>query len=138
QVISGTAAYIVKDPSSNQYFRFREIEGYIFQHLDGRTELEQLREKVEAEFGATLSISTLDQFLAKLGKLNLLQRVDHSAPVAAVPRSPVRGDIFYLRFKAFDPDALLGRLAGKLGFFFTSGFVGFSAAAISAAVVIAF
>ncbi|HEU4644025.1 MAG TPA: efflux RND transporter periplasmic adaptor subunit, partial [Burkholderiales bacterium] len=44
------------------------------------------------------------------------------------PAGRVRGDLLYLRFKAFDPDGALGRLLPFFGWAYTRGFVAVSAA----------
>lgn len=124
QIISDQPVYVVKEPVSERFFRFREIEGYILNHLDGKMDVGELRKKVEAEFNAALPRSTLDGFIAKLAKLNLLAATAEVTAPAVQPRmGKVRGDVFYLRFKAFNPDALLSRLVRRLRFLFTPSFV---------------
>lgn len=138
QVVSDQPVYVVKDPAAEKYFRFREIEGYILNHLDGKVPLEDLRKKVEGEFSAALPRATLDAFVQKLGKLNLLAGAGEIAAPAPQSQAKVRGDVFYLRFKAFNPDALLNRMVQKLGFLFTPAFVTVSAFAILAAATLTF
>jgi len=133
QTSDGTPVYVVKDPVADRYFRFREIEGYLLNHLDGRIDPEVLRQKVEAEFGATLPRATLDQFLTRLKNLGLLD--DSDAAVVAKP-SRVGGDVLYLRIKAFNPDALLTGLEQRLKFFFTPAFVSMAAALIVGAAML--
>ncbi|HXJ72138.1 MAG TPA: hypothetical protein VNM37_04775, partial [Candidatus Dormibacteraeota bacterium] len=52
---------------------------------------------------------------------------------AARPANRIGGNIFYLRFRAFDPDAFFSRVVGKLHFFFTPAFVAASGALICVA-----
>lgn len=138
QVVSGQPVYVVKDPTLEKYFRFREIEGYILNQLDGKVLLEDLRKKVEGEFGASLPPATLEAFIAKLRNLNLLAGAGEVVTPASPSHAKVRGDVFYLRFKAFNPDALLNRLVRKLRFLFTPPFVTISAAAIVFAAMLTF
>src|SRR6266852_583162 len=87
QIISDAPVYVVKDPATDRYFRFREIEGYILNHLDGKTELEALRKKVEAEFVAALPRTTLDSFLTKLRNLKLVEENGHAPQPIGAQRS---------------------------------------------------
>jgi putative peptide zinc metalloprotease protein len=117
-------AVVIKDPITGRFFRFRETEAYILQHLRGVGSTEEIRRQVEEEFGASLPEATIDQFLAGLGRVGLLQQPLQDSPVVS-PRSPgrIRGNAFYLRFNAFNPNRLLDRLAQKLGLLFTPSFV---------------
>src|SRR5262249_24475662 len=55
---------------------------------------------------------------------------DNSEP--AVHRTGrVRGDIFYIRLRAFDPDLFFTRVVGHIQFFFTPAFVALSATLIT-------
>jgi putative peptide zinc metalloprotease protein len=130
QPANGTVRFVVKDPATGRFFRFREIEGFILQQLDGRTSLAELLPKVESAFGAALSLSTLEQFVERLRHLALL--ADEASAQFATPPQPgrIRGDALYLRLNAFDPDPMFDRLVGKMRFFFTTYFVGSSAALI--------
>ena len=117
---------IVKDPSRDRFFRFGQIEAFILGRLGGTCSLEQVQTAVEEQFGAPLPRETLDQFVAKLGRLGLLE--DGQTKAAAAQR--VRGTLLYLRFPGFNPDRLVTWLAGKLRFCFTPTFVALSAAII--------
>jgi putative peptide zinc metalloprotease protein len=120
--------WVVKDPVSERYFRFRSVEGFILAQLDGATALDVIRERVEAEFGGALTVATLEQFVARLQRLGLLAGGD----VVAKPARHVRGSLLYLRLRAVNPDRLLTFLAARTSFLFTKGFVVLSATAILA------
>src|SRR5262245_30376819 len=88
-------AFVVKDPITERFFRFKEIEGFILEHLDGASSPDSLRDEVERRFGAALSLETLERFIGRLRNLGLLESSD-AAPVAAVrPNRRVRGNPFY-------------------------------------------
>ncbi len=130
QAANGTVAFVVKDPATGRFFRFRETEGFILHQLDGRTPLAALRARVEDAFSAALSPATLEQFVERLHRLGLLAD-DGSAQFSTSPHAGrIRGDALYLRLKVFDPDPILDRLVGKVRFFFTRYFVASSAALI--------
>ena len=118
---------VVKDPLRERFFRFGQIEAFILGRLGGTCSIEQVQAAVEEQFGAPLPRETLDQFVAKLGRLGLLE--DGQTKVAAPPKR-VRGTLLYLRFPGFNPDRLVTWLAGKLWFCFTPAFVALSAAII--------
>ena len=127
--------FVIKDPVSGRFFRFREIEGFILQQLQGVNVSEDIRHRVEEQFGATLTQTTLDQFVARIGRNGLLEQANgHAVAQSNEPSSRsgsrIRGNPFYLRFSAFNPDRLLDRLVKKLMFLFTRRFVVLSAAAI--------
>src|SRR5688572_2793432 len=118
---------VVKDPLRERFFRFGQIEAFILGRLGGTCSFEQVQAAVKEQFGAPLPRETLDQFVAKLGGLGLLE--DGRTKVAAPPKR-VRGTLLYLRFPGFNPDRLVTWLAGKLWFCFTPAFVALSAAII--------
>ncbi len=128
QDAAGKVALVVKDPVAGRFFRFGEVEGFILRQLDGATPPEQVRAQVEARFGAALPPEQLEKFVGRMRNCGLLAG-EEMAPRPATDRR-VRGDLFYLRLKALDPDRLLDRLAARLGFFFTPQFLLLSGAAI--------
>src|SRR6266404_3447125 len=115
--------YVVKDPVAGRFLRFKEPEYFIARQLDGVTPLEEIRRRGEEELGASLSQTTLERFAGKLQNLGLLEPVTEEAPRQPSRKAGrVRGNIFYLRFKVFDPDRLFGWLVPRLGFVFTRKF----------------
>ena len=120
--------YVIKDPAVGRFVRFKEPEFFIAQQFDGLTPFEEIRRRGEEQFGATFSQSTVEQFAGKLQNLGLLApqigRVMAAAPSARLAR--FRGNVFYLRFKVFDPDRFLERAVPKLWFLFTRQFAWFS------------
>jgi len=127
QSAADAITYVVKDPVCERFFRFRETEGFILQQLDGTRSLEVLQAAVEERFGASLPLSTLEQFIAKLRRLGLLESETDQQIVARPRPKRVGGNLFYLRFRAFDPDRLFNFLLGRIRFFFTPAFVFVSA-----------
>ena len=123
-------AYVVKDPISGRFFRFRETEGSILEQLDGTRSLQMLQGAVQERFGAALPLSTLEKFIARLRYLGLLEsKARPGAPSQPQPKR-LGGNLFYLRFRAFDPDWLFNFLVGRINFLFTPTFVLLSALSI--------
>jgi len=123
-------SYVIKDPASRRFFRFREVEHFIAQQLDGSTPFDVIRRRAEEKFGAPLAQETLEQFIEKLRRLGLLEAEEAEFGQQTSRRGRIRGNVLYLRLKAFDPDRLLDRLVQKVRFFFTPFFVAFSAVLI--------
>lgn len=124
------SAFVVKDPETGQFFRFREVEHFIAQQLDGSTPLEEIRHRVEERFHAPLSPDTLERFIKTLRRLGLLEegKDSHKSPVSGQGR--FRGSVLYFRVSLLDPNHLFDRVIGKIRFFFTPYFVVCSAALI--------
>src|SRR5205823_3927860 len=105
----GEDAVIVKDPVVKKFFRFGEAEHFIARQLDGSTPGEVIRQRVEQRFGTALTPEALEGFIDALRRRGLLEG---EAEVGSQAHRPgrVRGSLFYLRLKAFDPDRLLNHL----------------------------
>jgi multidrug resistance efflux pump len=128
------AVYVLKQPDSGAYFRFREAEHFIARQLDGRTSLEEIRRRAAERFGSEVPAAAVERFVGRLRHAGLLQGA--AAPAPSRPGGRIRGDALYLRFRIMDPDRLLGWLATRLGFFFTPWFFLGSGALILAAMAV--
>jgi putative peptide zinc metalloprotease protein len=120
--------YVLKEPASGRIYRLPEAAYFIARQLDGHTASEEIRKRVEEKFGDVLSREELDAYTAQLRRLGLLEDATQPPNSQAAPAGRVRGDLLYLRFKAFDPDRGLQRLLPALRWVFTRGFVASSAA----------
>ena len=111
QVTPEQRIFIVKDPRNDRFYKVREAEHFIARQLDGRTSLEMVAGRAETQLSMAVSTEALRPFLDHLDRLGLLESPDcHGAK----PRNTsVRGDVFALRWKAYDPDRLLNWLVHK-------------------------
>jgi len=132
QDAAGGTVVIVKDPVSGDFFRFREAEHFIARQFDGATPLEVIRRRTEERFGAALPAATLAAFCNTLERAGLLESED-SSKRRGPKTGRVRGNLFRIRFKAFDPNELFDRLVHRVWFCFTPSFIVVSAAVILAA-----
>ncbi|PYM99907.1 MAG: hypothetical protein DME07_17980 [Candidatus Rokuibacteriota bacterium] len=124
-------AVVLKDPVTGRFFRFGDAEHFITSQLDGATPLDVVRRRAGEAFGSVPEPGMLEGFVASLRRIGLLE-ADAAAldrPTARYRRT--RGSPLYLRLSAFDPDSLLDRMIGKVGFFFTPAFLVLSAAVIA-------
>jgi len=130
---TGATGYVAKSTGSGRFFRLGEVEHFVARQLDGTASVEEVRRRAEEHFGSPLPSDTLERFVDRLGRLGLLERAD-----AATPSSPrrVQGNLFYLRFKAFDPDRLLDRLAAHLRWLFNRWTVAASAVVVALGIVV--
>lgn len=119
QTTRGTTAFVLKDPTSERFFRLGEIEHFIARQLDGTATLDEIRGKVESTFGAPLPAETLTGFVSRLRGLRLIEDGPPEERREAQRSRRIRGDPLYLRVKAFDPERLFARLAPGLSFLFT-------------------
>jgi putative peptide zinc metalloprotease protein len=115
---AGTS-YVVKDPVT---FRLGETEILIARQLDGCSTLDVVQQRLDREFGITVSADLLQQFTEQLRRMGLLQSDTeaggHHCPMRHRVASPL-----YIRLKAFDPDRFFNSIIGKVWFFFTPGFI---------------
>jgi putative peptide zinc metalloprotease protein len=127
--------HVVKDPGTGDFFHLGEQEHFLLMQLDGRQTADDVRAAFESRFGEPLSDEDLDDFvqLARTQRLLLSAGEPDTAPKTAHPgalHSPSQQSILYWRKRLYDPDRLFSWLAPKLGFFWTSGFLVFSAGCI--------
>ena len=121
--------FILKNPVTGDFFRFREAEQFIAQQFDGETPLEVVRRRTEEEFGAALRPEILRAFVKNLEKRRLLEREGEKRK-ADSRRGRIQGTLLYFRVKLLDPSRLFDRLIPRIGFFFTPHFLVLSAALI--------
>ena len=124
--------FVVKDPGTDRFFRLKEVEHFIATQLNGSTDRDSTRRNVEEKFGISLSGEALDKFIQGLERLGLLEKNGPSSRSQAQKAKTIRGNLLYLRFKAFDPDQLFNRLvkAKFVSFCFTPYFLLLSALSI--------
>jgi multidrug efflux pump subunit AcrA (membrane-fusion protein) len=133
QTYRGEQSYIVKDPSTRKYFRFRPVEIAVMRSLDGeRTVAEAAAELLDQ--GLKVSAAAVGRFAEKLKTMGLCERTLRESSVLLMERlraqrrarlrtGPFKGDILRLRWSMGDPDHFMDRTMPYLRFFFTRGFL---------------
>ena len=140
-------SFVVKDPSTHAYFRFRPVEMRVMRMFDGARSAAQVAEQLVAD-GVKVSAATVEGFARKLAALGLLERTLFERTTQQLERlraerkrtrSVVRGELFRMRFSFGDPDTALNRWYPRLRWCFTPAFVVLSVALFLAylAIVIA-
>jgi putative peptide zinc metalloprotease protein len=126
--------YVIKDPATDRFFRFKEIENFIAQQYDGKTTPEEISQRVESKFDIALSQDNLAQFASRLQRIGLLTDKELTSETRKKKKWKLSGDIFYLRGKLFNPDRFFDWLLPRIWFLFTPAFIILSASLVLIAI----
>src|SRR4029077_14367031 len=137
QVYRGEESFIVKDPVTHKYFRFRPVEALVLQSFDGRP-IGEIALAL-AEEGFRLSAGAIEGFARKLATMGLMERSLAERTTLEMERlraersrrrrRPLfRGELLRMRWSGGDPDSFLNRTIPSLRWCFTPGFVAASIA----------
>ncbi len=133
QTYRGEQSFIVKDPTTHKYFRFRPVEIAVMQTLDGeRTVAEAALEL--AEQGLRVSAAAVGKFADKLKSMGLMERTLRERSTLLLERlraerrrrlrPPLfQGELLRMRWSIGDPDQFLDRTMPYVRFCFTRGFL---------------
>ena len=133
QTYRGEQSYIVKDPQTRKYFRFRPAEVMVMGMLDGEhTPAEAAAALLEE--GLRVSAAGVEAFARKLGSMGLCERTLRERSVLQMERlraerrrrikpSLFQGDLLRLRWSVGDPDKFFDRWMPRLAFFFSRPFI---------------
>ena len=138
QTYRGEQSFIVKDPESRKYYRFRPVEIMVMQTLDGKHTPAEAAADLAGE-GIRVSPAGVEAFTAKLGGMGLCERTLRERSVLQLERlradrsrrlsrGAPQGDLLRMRWSVGDPDALFDRWLPRLRFFFTRTFLVISVA----------
>jgi putative peptide zinc metalloprotease protein len=129
QLHQGQAWWVVKDPISLSYFRFRPEEYALLDMLDGEVSLEQLKEQFEARFPPRrITLDELARFVATLHRSGLVMGDRPGQGPQLYERRKQRiwkqwmawlANIMSLRFRGIDPDWMLTKLDPWFGWLFS-------------------
>jgi putative peptide zinc metalloprotease protein len=138
QTYRGEQSFIVKDPQTRKYFRFRPPEVMVMQVLDGDHTPAEAAAALAAD-GLRVSAAGVEAFARKLNTMGLCERTLGERSVLLMERlraerrrrlspSLFQGDLMRLRWSVGDPDKLFDRWLPRLRFFFSRTFLGISVA----------
>ena len=116
------AGHVVKDPATRTYFQLGDHEAFLLRQLNGESAPEKICLEFERQFQDPLTLDELRDFIELAESRNFLE----NAAETKTRREPIRGKVrqaLYWRKRIIDPDRLLGWLAPRMGFLFTSAFV---------------
>ena len=146
QSYQGRDYWVIKDPISLKYFRFEEEEFALLKMMDGTLSPEQIKRRFDYEFAPQkITLQELYQFVGMLYRSCLLISDAIGQGVELKKRGDEKSfqqtkstfsNILAVRFRGFDPDALLNTLDQWFWWFFSwpafllATMIWFSAAAL--------
>lgn len=137
QTYRGEVSYVVKDPATHKYFRFRALEIAVMQEFDGHRSCVEIAAAL-AEGGVPIKATVVEAFARKLKEMGLIERSLSERSVLMVerlradrrrrlqPTNMYRGSLLRMRWSIGDPDRWLEKMLPRIRFMFTPAFVGVS------------
>src|SRR5947209_17627257 len=129
QKYEGRTYYVVKDPVSLRYYRFKEQEHYLLTLMDGTCTLDQAQKSFETRFRPErLRLEDLEQFSQQLLQMGLVQNespqagkllYDNRKKRLRTERLQTFTNILYIKLPIFDPEKLLNHMLPFLWWMFT-------------------
>src|SRR5262245_22714525 len=123
QKYEGRTYYVVKDPVSLRYYRFKEQERFLIGLMDGRHTLDDAQKEFERGFRhERLTLEDLESFAQQLLTAGLAQNESPKAGQQLFDRRKKRRrsewlqaltNVLYIKIPVFDPDRLLTRMLNK-------------------------
>ena len=147
QSYRGERSYIVKDPATHKYFRFRPLEMMVMEQFDGEGTPAEVAAVLAAQ-GLPFSVAAVESFARKLAHMDLLARSVAERSVLQmerlraerqrrIRRTHYQGSLLRMRWSVGDPDRLFDRWTPRLRFFFSRPFLAVSVALFAVYCVIA-
>jgi putative peptide zinc metalloprotease protein len=133
QKYEGRTYYVVKDPVSLRYYRFKEQEHFLLMLMDGTVTLDEAQRAFEDRFRPErLRLEDLEQFGQQLLQMGLVQNESPQAGKLLYENRNKRRrqemmqtftNILYIKLPVFDPEKLLGHMLPWLWWMFTRTFL---------------
>lgn len=133
QKYEGKTYYVVKDPVSLRYYRFKEQERFLIGLMNGRHTLDDAQKQFEQRFRPErLTLEDLESFAQQLLTAGLAQNESPQAGKQLFDRRKKRKrsewmqtltNILYIKIPVFDPDKLLERMLPWTRWMFTQWFL---------------
>src|SRR6266851_412840 len=133
QKYEGRTYYVVKDPVSLRYYRFKEHEHFVIKHMDGSTSLDEAQKEFEKRYRPErMKLEDLEAFAQQLINAGLAQNESPQAGKLLFDQRKKRRrqewiqaltNILYIKIPIFDPDRLLARMVPYCRWIFTSTFL---------------
>lgn len=133
QKYEGKSFFVVKDPVSLRYYRFKEQEHFLLGLMNGQHTLDDAQKEFEQRFRPDrLTLEDLEQFGQQLIKAGLVQNESPAAGKQLFEQRQKRQrsqllqtftNILYIKVPIFDPDTLLTKMLPYCRFIFTTWFM---------------
>jgi putative peptide zinc metalloprotease protein len=133
QSYRGEQSFIVKDPTTRKYFRFRPLEIAVMRSLDGKRTVAEAADAL-VDQGLKVSAAAVGRFAEKLKTMGLCERTVRESSVLLMERlraqrrtrlrtGPFKGDILRLRWSVADPNRFMDRTLPYVRLFFSRQFL---------------
>src|SRR5580658_10176007 len=132
QKYEGKTYYVVKDPVSLRYYRFKEHEYFLLKQFDGAHTVDQAQKAFEKRFRPErLTLEDLEQFGMQLMTVGLAQNDSPQAGTQLFEHRRKRKrtewmqavtNILYIKIPIFDPEKILRHMLPRFKFIFTTLF----------------
>jgi putative peptide zinc metalloprotease protein len=146
QKYEGKTYYVVKDPVSLRYYRFKEQEHYLLEFMDGTRTLDDAQKEYEKRFRPErLTLEDLEAFAQQLITAGLAQNESPQAGKLLLDQRKKRKrsqlmqaitNILYIKIPLYDPDILLTKMLRYVGFVFSIWFFVLSIGVMLSAVLL--
>src|SRR5947208_4795686 len=133
QKYEGRTYYVVKDPVSLRYYRFKEHEHFVIKLMDGGTSLDDAQKEFEKQYRPErMKLEDLEAFAQQLVNAGLAQNESPQAGKLLFDQRRKRRrnewlqtltNILYIKIPLFDPDKLLTRMVPYTWWIFTIPFL---------------
>jgi putative peptide zinc metalloprotease protein len=133
QKYEGRTYYVVKDPVSLRYYRFKEHEHFVIHLMDGTTSLDEAQKEFEKKYRPErMKLEDLEAFAQQLINAGLAQNESPQSGRLLFDQRKKRRrqewiqaltNILYIKIPIFDPDRLLARMVPYCRWIFTSTFL---------------
>src|SRR5262249_16670749 len=138
--------YVIKDPVSLRYYRFKEQENFLLHMMDGKHTLDDTQKQFEQRFRPErLTLEDLEHFGQQLLTAGLVQNESPQAGQQLFDRRVKRKrtellqtftNILYIKIPIFDPEKILSKMLPYLRWMFTTWFLVFSVGVMLGAVAL--
>jgi putative peptide zinc metalloprotease protein len=132
QLYQGVEYWVVKEPVGQKFYQFPPNVYYILQQLDGQTSVEQVLDRYHRQFAPKrLDRDQLQQLLQRFHKDGLvvsevsgqgLELLRRGRKAKWMERLTSVSNILAIRFRGFDPEAVLNFLNRWVGWIFSPAF----------------
>jgi putative peptide zinc metalloprotease protein len=146
QKYEGRTYYVVKDPVSLRYYRFKEQEHFLIRMMDGAVTLDDAQKAYEKRFRPErLTLEDLEHFAQQLLTAGLAHNESPQAGKQLFDRRKKRRrsewmqtltNILYIKIPVYDPDRLLAWMLPYLRWIFTFSFMAISIGVMLAAILL--
>jgi putative peptide zinc metalloprotease protein len=146
QRYEGRTYYVVKDPVSLRYYRFKEQEHFLLMLMNGANTLDSAQKSFEDRFRPErLRLEDLEQFGQQLLTMGLVQNespqagkqlYEHRAKRVRMEWMQTLTNILYIKIPVFDPEKTLKKMLPYLWWMFTKVFLAASFAFMAVALLL--